>query len=93
MTHNSRDKAQLATTEGTKEEAPVTALPLKKNTAAVQSLPSCDAIARLWSALDDHVKLHTPVPHRTQRLVDAGEPKMAQKLVEEAGEVAVAAMM
>ena len=69
------------------------ALPLRKNTTMVQPLPSCDAIARLWSALDDHVKLHTPVPQRTARLVNAGEPKMAQKLVEEAGEVAVAAML
>ena len=56
------------------------------------SLPGGDAIARLWAALDDHVKLHAPVPDRTARLVSAGEPKMAQKVVEEAGEVAVAAM-
>lgn len=58
-----------------------------------QPLVPSDAIARLWCALDDHVKLHTPVPQRTARLVNAGEPKMAQKLVEEAGEVAVAAML
>jgi phosphoribosyl-ATP pyrophosphohydrolase len=56
-------------------------------------MATSDAIARLWAALDDHVKLHTPVPARTARLVNAGEPKMAQKLVEEAGEVAVAAMV
>lgn len=57
------------------------------------SRPTGDAIARLWIALDDHVKLHAPVPDRTARLVSAGEPKMAQKVVEEAGEVAVAAML
>jgi phosphoribosyl-ATP pyrophosphohydrolase len=62
-------------------------------TVLAQPLPTSDAIARLWSALDDHVKRHTPVPARTARLVNAGEPKMAQKVVEEAGEVAVAAMM
>jgi phosphoribosyl-ATP pyrophosphohydrolase len=61
--------------------------------AAAATPPSGDAIARLWSALDAHVKLHTPVPARTARLVTAGEPKMAQKLVEEAGELAVAAMV
>jgi phosphoribosyl-ATP pyrophosphohydrolase len=52
---------------------------------------SPDAIARLWGAIDDHVKLRSPVPGRTARLVLAGRRKMAQKLVEEAGEVAVAA--
>lgn len=57
------------------------------------SPPTGDAIARLWAALDDHVKLRAPVPDRTARLVIAGEPKMAQKVVEEAGEVAVAAML
>jgi phosphoribosyl-ATP pyrophosphohydrolase len=57
------------------------------------SLPIGDAIDRLWAALDDHVKLHAPVPDRTARLVIAGEPKMAQKVVEEAGEVAIAAML
>jgi phosphoribosyl-ATP pyrophosphohydrolase len=57
------------------------------------AVPKGDAIARLWSALDAHVKRHAPVPARTARLVTAGEPKMCQKLVEEAGEVAVAAMV
>jgi phosphoribosyl-ATP pyrophosphohydrolase len=57
------------------------------------SPPTGDAIARLWAALDNHVKLRAPVPDRTARLVSAGEPKMAQKVVEEAGEVAVAAML
>jgi phosphoribosyl-ATP pyrophosphohydrolase len=58
-----------------------------------QTLPASDAVARLWAALDAHVKLRTSVPARTERLVMAGEPKMAQKIVEEAGEVAVAAVM
>ncbi len=56
-------------------------------------LPNSEAIARLWSALDDHVKLRTPVPERTARLVSAGDRKMAQKLVEEAGEAALAAIV
>jgi phosphoribosyl-ATP pyrophosphohydrolase len=56
-------------------------------------LPSSDAIARLWCALDDHVKLRAPVPERTARLVSAGDRKMAQKLVEEAGEAALAAIV
>jgi phosphoribosyl-ATP pyrophosphohydrolase len=55
--------------------------------------PGSDAIARLWSALDDHVKLRAPVPERTARLVSAGDRKMAQKLVEEAGEAALAAIV
>ena len=37
--------------------------------------------------------MDAPVPQRTARLMSAGEPKMAQKLIEEAGEVAVAAML
>jgi phosphoribosyl-ATP pyrophosphohydrolase len=55
--------------------------------------PSSEAIARLWAALDDHVKLQAPVPERTARLVSAGDRKMAQKLVEEAGEAALAAIV
>jgi phosphoribosyl-ATP pyrophosphohydrolase len=55
--------------------------------------PSSEAIARLWAALDDHVKLRAPVPERTARLVSAGDRKMAQKLVEEAGEAALAAIL
>ena len=56
-------------------------------------LPTSEAIARLWSALDEHVKLQAPVPERTARLVSAGDRKMAQKLVEEAGEAALAAIL
>jgi phosphoribosyl-ATP pyrophosphohydrolase len=55
--------------------------------------PESEAIARLWQALDDHVKLRTPVPDRTARLMHAGDRKMAQKLVEEAGEAALAAIV
>lgn len=75
------------------EDTIMNASALVPEIASAQSAPANDAIARLWSALDDHVKLHSPVPPRTARLVNAGEPKMAQKLVEEAGEVAVAAIM
>jgi phosphoribosyl-ATP pyrophosphohydrolase len=59
----------------------------------VDSPASSEAITRLWSALDDHVKLHAPVPERTAKLVSAGDRKMAQKLVEEAGEAALAAIL
>ena len=58
-----------------------------------ETLPASDAVARLWAALDARIKLDAPVPARTERLVMAGEPKMAQKIVEEAGEVAVAAVV
>jgi|EndMetStandDraft_5_1072996.scaffolds.fasta_scaffold15517_3 phosphoribosyl-ATP pyrophosphohydrolase len=61
--------------------------------AMADPLPSSEAIARLWSALDDHVKLRAPVPERTAKLVNAGDRKMAQKLVEEAGEAALAAIL
>jgi phosphoribosyl-ATP pyrophosphohydrolase len=57
------------------------------------SRASEDAIGRLWAALDDHIRLKMTVPDRTARLISAGEPKMAQKVVEEAGEVAIAAML
>lgn len=56
-------------------------------------LPQSDAIARLWRALDDHFRLQSPVPERTARLTHAGDRKMAQKLVEEAGEAALAAIV
>ncbi len=62
-------------------------------TVLCKTRPTNDAIARLWAALDAHVKLRAPVPARTAHPVTAGEPKMAQNVVEEAGEVAVAAMM
>ena len=58
-----------------------------------QPPPTCNAIARLWAALDDHVRLHAPVPERTAHLVSAGEPKIAKKIIEEAGEMAVAAVI
>ena len=56
-------------------------------------VPSSEAIVRLWFALDEHVKFQAPVPERTARLVSAGDRKMAQKLVEEAGEAALAAIL
>lgn len=64
-----------------------------KDTKADPPAPSSEAIVRLWFALDEHVKLQTPVPERTARLVSAGDRKMAQKLVEEAGEAALAAIL
>jgi phosphoribosyl-ATP pyrophosphohydrolase len=52
-----------------------------------------DAISRLWRAIDAHLHQQAPVPERTARLVNAGDRKMAQKLVEEAGEAALAAIV
>ncbi len=64
--------------------------PIPENVRA-KTLPTSDAITRLWSAIDDHLKRDTALPERTARLVVAGNRKMAHKLVEEAGETAVAA--
>jgi phosphoribosyl-ATP pyrophosphohydrolase len=91
LKHSLRSKAKLSKTQ---EEATIMNGPLPTPGPALTGpQPASEAIGRLWSALDDHVKLRTPVPERTARLVSAGEPKMAQKVVEEAGEVAVAAMV
>ena len=86
-------RAMLAGTtrdiEGTIMNAPIA----MRKTVLDETLPASDAVARLWAALDARIRLNTPVSARTERLVMAGEPKMAQKIVEEAGEVAVAAMV
>lgn len=50
-----------------------------------------DVIDRLWNSLDAHFQSAAPVPPRTARLAAGGRQKMAKKLVEEAGEAAVAA--
>lgn len=52
---------------------------------------SNDTLGRLWTSLHSHMEAHEPVPERTARLAAAGIQKMAKKLVEEAGEVALAA--
>lgn len=52
---------------------------------------SNDIIGRLWTSLHSHLETHEPVPERTARLAAAGIQKMAKKLVEESGEVALAA--
>jgi phosphoribosyl-ATP pyrophosphohydrolase len=50
-----------------------------------------EVIERLWNSLDAHFRLQSPVPERTARLTAGGRQKMAKKLVEEAGEAALAA--
>ena len=50
-----------------------------------------DVLERLWTSLDLHFRTQSPVPARTARLTAGGRQKMAKKLVEEAGEAAVAA--
>jgi phosphoribosyl-ATP pyrophosphohydrolase len=79
----------LANIEATIMNAPVPATDIGQ----AGSQPGADdAIDRLWAAIENHLRSRAPLPQRTARLVGAGEPKMAQKLIEEAGEVAVAAM-
>ena len=50
-----------------------------------------DVLERLWTSLDSHFRTQSPVPPRTARLTAGGRQKMAKKLVEEAGEAALAA--
>jgi phosphoribosyl-ATP pyrophosphohydrolase len=50
-----------------------------------------EVLERLWTSLDSHFRTQSPVPPRTARLTAAGRQKMAKKLVEEAGEAALAA--
>lgn len=52
---------------------------------------SSEVIERLWTQLDLHFRDQAPVPARTARLTAGGRQKMAKKLVEEAGEAALAA--
>jgi phosphoribosyl-ATP pyrophosphohydrolase len=66
--------------------------PLPKPTAP-SGTQDHDAISRLWHAVNNHLQQQTPVPERTARLMSAGDRKMAQKLVEEAGEAALAAIV
>ncbi len=63
-----------------------TAAPLPVNKASVAD---AGEIARLYGALDRVSERDNP---RTARLLAAGRPKMAQKLMEEAGEVALEAV-
>ncbi len=69
---------------------------LVRHAATAASLPVNKAsvadageIARLYDALDRVSERHNP---RTARLLASGCPKMAQKLMEEAGEVALEAV-
>lgn len=68
-------------------------LPSRTSAPVVDGLPAADAnvLERLWSSLDSHFRHQSPVPPRTARLTAAGRQKMAKKLVEEAGEAALAA--
>ena len=84
-----RDVSKAKLSDARDTEARIMSAPASRPDSIPATTP--DAIARLWSAVDDHVKLDRAVPERTARLVAAGMRKMAQKLVEEAGEVAVAA--
>jgi phosphoribosyl-ATP pyrophosphohydrolase len=52
-----------------------------------------NVLERLWASLDSHFRNQSPVPARTARLTAAGRQKMAKKLVEEAGEAALAAVV
>jgi phosphoribosyl-ATP pyrophosphohydrolase len=50
-----------------------------------------EVVNRLWNAVDAHLSEGAAVPRRTTRLVADGLLKMSKKLVEEAGEAALAA--
>jgi phosphoribosyl-ATP pyrophosphohydrolase len=56
-----------------------------------QDLRLQDVMDRLWNSLDAHFRASKPVPERTAKLAAGGCQKMAKKLVEEAGEAALAA--
>jgi phosphoribosyl-ATP pyrophosphohydrolase len=64
-----------------------------KPPAEISARPAqgADVLERLWISLDAHFRTQSPVPARTARLTAAGRQKMAKKLVEEAGEAALAA--
>ena len=49
-----------------------------------------DVLERMWDALDAHFRFKGPVPARTAKLAAGGDTKMAKKVIEEAGEVALA---
>ena len=59
--------------------------------AAVVSPPREDRLERLWTAVQEVREGRRDSP-RTARLLAAGPPKLAQKVVEEAGEVAIEAV-
>lgn len=58
---------------------------------AIRPMQGADVLERLWTSLDSHFRTQSPVPARTARLTGGGRQKMAKKLVEEAGEAALAA--
>lgn len=64
-----------------------------KPTPAMLARPAqgAEVLERLWTSLDSHFRTQSPVPARTARLTAGGRQKMAKKLVEEAGEAALAA--
>ncbi len=69
--------------------------PRAKPTAAAAptgSLVHPERLERLWDAVQDvrHARRDSP---RTARLLAGGPPKLAQKVVEEAGEVAIEAVL
>ena len=57
----------------------------------VRPAQDSDVLERLWTSVDAHFRTQSPVPARTARLTAGGRQKMAKKLVEEAGEAALAA--
>jgi phosphoribosyl-ATP pyrophosphohydrolase len=58
---------------------------------SVHPARGAEVLERLWTSLDSHFRNQSPVPARTARLTAGGRQKMAKKLVEEAGEAALAA--
>jgi phosphoribosyl-ATP pyrophosphohydrolase len=65
--------------------------PLKRKRVGSSAVASDDRLQRLWDAVQE-VRDGRRTSPRTARLLAAGAPKMAQKVVEEAAEVAIEAV-
>ena len=64
----------------------------KRRADRLSAAPPCDRLERLWSAIEE-VRQGRRASPRTARLLASGTPKMAQKVIEEAGEVAIEAVL
>jgi phosphoribosyl-ATP pyrophosphohydrolase len=65
--------------------------PAKRKRAEAKKLPQLDRLERLSASIAE-VHAGTRVSRRTSRLLMNGVPRLAQKVIEEAGEVAIEAV-
>ncbi len=75
----------------------IAAKPIKSTASCSEATPAVELVVserleRLWTAIQQVRKGQRDSP-RTSRLLAAGPPKLAQKLVEEAAEVAIEAVL